>query len=180
MIPNIWYPVLDSRELLKGKPIGVIRFGQKLVFWRGPEDSIICMVDKCRHRGAALSAGKVLHGHFAVPFPWLRIRFQRKCCAYPCQWPGCTASREFSGFQPIPPRRRMISSGFGGVNPNPITRLSHGSRILTAVFSYGRDDDLWPVHYSRAIEKPVGCFSTCLLSTITRSAVAAAISPMAP
>ena len=34
MIRNQWYVVLASRELKTGKPVGVTRMGEKMVFWR--------------------------------------------------------------------------------------------------------------------------------------------------
>ena len=34
MIRNQWYAVLESKEVPKGKLIGVTRLGEKLVFWR--------------------------------------------------------------------------------------------------------------------------------------------------
>lgn len=42
------------KELPKNKLIGVTRLGEKLVFWRNKDGEIICLKDKCAHRGAAL------------------------------------------------------------------------------------------------------------------------------
>lgn len=38
MISNQWCVVLESKELKKGKLLGVTRFGEKLVFWRDKEN----------------------------------------------------------------------------------------------------------------------------------------------
>ena len=62
--------MLDSREL-KSKPVGVTRMGEKLVFWRN-NDKVSCVRDQCVHRGAALSAGKVINGEVQCPFHGLR------------------------------------------------------------------------------------------------------------
>jgi phenylpropionate dioxygenase-like ring-hydroxylating dioxygenase large terminal subunit len=35
MIRNQCYVVLESKEVRKGKPVGVTRLGEKMVFWRG-------------------------------------------------------------------------------------------------------------------------------------------------
>ena len=59
MIKNQWYAVLESKEVKKGKLLGVTRLGEKLVFWRDHENGIICLRDKCAHRGAQLSIGKI-------------------------------------------------------------------------------------------------------------------------
>jgi len=34
MIRNQWYVVLESNEVRAGRPVGVTRLGEKLVFWR--------------------------------------------------------------------------------------------------------------------------------------------------
>ena len=59
MLPNQWYAILESREVKKGKPVGVMRMGEKLVAWRDGRGQVTVMADKCPHRGAALSVGKL-------------------------------------------------------------------------------------------------------------------------
>lgn len=70
MIHNQWYSVLESSEV-KERPVGVTRMGEKLVFWRN-KGKIGCIRDQCIHRGAALSAGKVVDVHVQYPFHGLR------------------------------------------------------------------------------------------------------------
>ena len=59
MLRNLWYAVLESREL-KGRPLGVTRLGERLVFWRDGAGKPVCFFDRCAHRGAALALGKVV------------------------------------------------------------------------------------------------------------------------
>jgi phenylpropionate dioxygenase-like ring-hydroxylating dioxygenase large terminal subunit len=59
MIRNQWYVVLESTEV-GAKPVGVTRLGEKMVFWRDQAGKISAAVDRCPHRGVALSVGKVL------------------------------------------------------------------------------------------------------------------------
>ena len=60
MNPSVgsWWPVVASAELGR-KPISRMRFGEPLVFWRHG-DEVVCMADRCPHRGAALSLGRGL------------------------------------------------------------------------------------------------------------------------
>jgi len=67
MIPNQWYAVLESKEVRPGKPLGVTRMGEKLVFWRDGAGKPSCLRDLCAHRGAALSLGKVCGDTSSVP-----------------------------------------------------------------------------------------------------------------
>jgi phenylpropionate dioxygenase-like ring-hydroxylating dioxygenase large terminal subunit len=69
MIRNQWYVLLESIEVGK-KPVGVTRLGENLVFWRDPAGKVSAAVDRCPHRGVALSAGTIEHelcnAHFTV------------------------------------------------------------------------------------------------------------------
>ena len=157
MIPDIWYPVLDSRELPKGQPIGVKRFGQKLVFWRGPENSIVCMLDKCRHRGAALSIGKVLHGHLQCPFHGFEYDFSGNVAHIPANGRNAPLPKDFQVMSyPAREAHDFIWVWWG--EPQSDYPPLPWFEDLDSRFSYGRDYDLWPVHYSRAIENQLDVF----------------------
>jgi len=65
---HVWTPVLLSREL-KRVPSGIRVAGEKLVLFRRPDGSPGALVDRCPHRGVALSLGKVGDdGCLACPF----------------------------------------------------------------------------------------------------------------
>ena len=83
MIPNQWYAVLDSDEVKPGRPVGVTRLGEKLVFWRDSHGRVSCQRDVCAHRGAALSAGKVLGDTVQCPFHGLRYDASGRCTSIP-------------------------------------------------------------------------------------------------
>ena len=55
MIPNQWYPILESRDLKPGKPVGLTRLGQNLVLWRSATgtfeaDRGVALLFSLRHR----------------------------------------------------------------------------------------------------------------------------------
>jgi len=56
MIRNQWFVVLESAEV-KTQPVGVMRLGEKMVFWRDSSGKVHAAADRCPHRGVALSAG---------------------------------------------------------------------------------------------------------------------------
>ena len=45
MIPNQWYAVLESNEVRRSVPLGVVRMGEKLVFWRDAHGTVSCLRD---------------------------------------------------------------------------------------------------------------------------------------
>ncbi|MBK8047189.1 MAG: aromatic ring-hydroxylating dioxygenase subunit alpha [Anaerolineales bacterium] len=64
----MWYAVLDSNEVPKGKPVGFRRLGEDLVFWRDRAGKVAVMHDLCPHRHAKLSPGKIVDGNLQCHF----------------------------------------------------------------------------------------------------------------
>lgn len=55
---NVWTPV-DRASRVQGKPIQVHLAGERLVLFRGQDGKVGALLDRCPHRGAALSQGRV-------------------------------------------------------------------------------------------------------------------------
>ncbi len=70
MIRNQWYAVLESKELKTGRPLGVTRMGEKLVFWRTSTGKAACAGDGCAHIGAPLCLGTVKGDTICLSIPW--------------------------------------------------------------------------------------------------------------
>ncbi len=157
MIKNQWYPILESREIPKNKPIGVTRMGEKLVIWRDQDNNLHCLQDQCLHRGAALSAGKILHDHIQCPFHGFEYDETGKCQYIPARGKSNPIPAEFkiAGY-PLREAHDFIWLWWGKPQEN-YSDLPWFSD-LDENFSYGRDFDLWPVHYSRAIENQLDVF----------------------
>lgn len=157
MIPNQWYPILESREIPKNKPIGVTRLGEKLVFWRDQDGGPHCLQDKCLHRGAALSAGEIIHNHIKCPFHGFEYDQTGKCQYIPARGKTNPIPRDYriDGY-PLREAHDFIWLWWGKPQEN-YPELPWFSE-LNDDFSYGRDFDLWPVHYSRAIENQLDVF----------------------
>ena len=68
LISNCWYPVLDSNEVSKRRPLGVQRLGESLVVWRDTDGRAVVMKDQCPHRSSQLSLGNIVNGHIQCPF----------------------------------------------------------------------------------------------------------------
>jgi phenylpropionate dioxygenase-like ring-hydroxylating dioxygenase large terminal subunit len=90
MISNQWYPILESRQLRRDKPIGVTRLGERLVLWRAANGHIVCMPDRCPHRSAMLSRGKIRDGSIECPYHGLRFNPDGRCVMIPAN--GCDAA----------------------------------------------------------------------------------------
>lgn len=69
---NQWHPVPESTEL-ESRPLGVERFGQRLVFWRAADGKPHAHPDRCPHLGAAPSAGTIVSDRLVCPFHAHRV-----------------------------------------------------------------------------------------------------------
>ena len=83
MIPDCWYAIAPSSAVTSGKPVGIKRFGRRLVLWRGSDGRIVCLPDRCSHRAAMLSAGKIREGCIECPYHGLRFDTSGRCVLIP-------------------------------------------------------------------------------------------------
>lgn len=80
-----WYAIVDARELRRGKVIGARRLGVELAVWRDEDGQVHATADRCPHRGASLSRGKVRGGCVECPFHGFRFDGAGRCVEAPCE-----------------------------------------------------------------------------------------------
>ncbi|MBX9034232.1 aromatic ring-hydroxylating oxygenase subunit alpha [Gordonibacter massiliensis (ex Traore et al. 2017)] len=151
MIPDQWYAVMASSEVKSGRPVGVVRFGRRLVLWRDAEGNVACLDGTCCHRGADLAAGRVEGDHVQCPFHGLRYAADGRVVAIPANGLGAEVPENFR----VRPWLAVDAFGFIWVfygkpadAPDDLPmfqELRHG-------FPYAERSEVWDVHYSRAIE----------------------------
>ena len=83
-----WWPVCLASEL-GTQPLGLRLLDQPLVLWRDAQGQPVAMVDRCPHRGAQLSLGRVEAGTLQCPYHGWRFEPQGRCVGIPAQ-PGFT------------------------------------------------------------------------------------------
>ena len=153
MIRNQWYAVLESKEVLKGKLMGVTRFGEKLVFWRRKNGDVICLRDKCAHRGAMLSIGKICDKGEKVKCPFHGLRYDKsgRCTRIPAYGKNTPVPEQFKVISyPTREKHDFIWIWWGEIQSEypPLPFFQD----IDKKFSYKTHTEIWPVHYSRAIE----------------------------
>lgn len=89
--PDYWYAILDGRELRRGKVLAARRLGVDLAVWRDEQGGVHATRDRCPHRGAALSLGRVRGGCIECPFHGFRFDGAGRCVEAPCM--GAEAPR---------------------------------------------------------------------------------------
>jgi len=145
-----WWPIVASTELGR-KPLGRIRFGERLVFWRS-SDGVVCMQDKCPHRGAALSLGCINKktGSLACPFHGLEFGADGHCTRIPVEQ-DFPIPADF-GVATFPARE---ADGYIWVwrGPVPVGELpAVPVHPDTLDMRHGNAIGIWNAHYTRCIE----------------------------
>ena len=151
MIPNQWYVVLESSEVKAGRPVGVTRMGEQLVFWRDDQGHAVCQRDLCAHRGVALSAGKVVGGCIQCPFHGLEYDPTGRCRVIPANGRTAPVPEQFRVHTyPTYEDHGFVFIWWGEGRPEPAAPPFF--QDIDGSFLYATVRDPWKIHYSRAIE----------------------------
>ena len=151
MIRNQWYAVLESKEVGR-KPVGVTRMGEKLVFWRDGRGEIHCAVDRCPHRGVALSIGKLENDHLQCPFHGFEYDSSGACVHIPANGQGgrIPSSMKLKNY-PTHEQHGFVWVWWGDAPPENLQPPDFFDN-LDNTFLYASKADHWKAHYSRVIE----------------------------
>jgi len=150
MIRNQWYVVLSSGEVKK-KIIAVKRLNEKLIFWRNKSGKVICMLDKCAHRFAALSKGKIINDNVQCPFHGLEYDSSGKCIVIPANGKNTVVPERFRVITyPVFEKYGLIWIYWGKNIDNIGEPLFFDD--IDENFRYIAKKDYWNAYYSRAIE----------------------------
>jgi phenylpropionate dioxygenase-like ring-hydroxylating dioxygenase large terminal subunit len=80
---NVWTPVALCEELTARAPLAVKVAGTPLVLFRDKEGKAAALLDRCPHRGVALSLGKVKDGCIECPFHGWQLEASGQVCHVP-------------------------------------------------------------------------------------------------
>jgi nitrite reductase/ring-hydroxylating ferredoxin subunit len=100
---NYWYPILQSEELGPDKPLAIQRLGEQLVVWRDGDGAPRTLRDRCPHRAARLSIGRILDGQLQCIFHGLRFDGAGQCALIPWE-PEDSPLRSGVGVNAYPTR----------------------------------------------------------------------------
>lgn len=83
MILDRWYAVCASEAVRLDRPQRLVRLGQALVLWRDGAGQVVGAPDRCPHKGARLSAGRVANGELSCPYHGFRFAAEGRCTHIP-------------------------------------------------------------------------------------------------
>src|SRR5665647_784619 len=151
LLKNLWYAVLDAKEVKRNKPIGVTRLSQKLVLWRDEKNQINCIYDQCCHRGASLSIGKLVENYLQCPFHGFQYDASGRVVLIPANGSKTAVPEQYKV------NAYLAKEAYGLIwiyNGNPdvdIPEIPFFNELRTG-YAYSTFSEVWPVHYTRAVE----------------------------
>ncbi|MCA9578709.1 MAG: Rieske 2Fe-2S domain-containing protein [Myxococcales bacterium] len=83
--PERPFAIAPAHELRHDRPLGLTRFGQRLVLFRDAEGVARAAHAACPHRGADLSLGRVVNGQLACGYHGFQFDSAGECQLVPCQ-----------------------------------------------------------------------------------------------
>jgi phenylpropionate dioxygenase-like ring-hydroxylating dioxygenase large terminal subunit len=150
MIRNQWYVVLESKDIKKGRPVGVLRLGERLAFWRKRDGTVACARDLCPHLGAKLSQGELHDDRLVCPFHGMEFDPNGKCVFLPAYGRNGSIPKAMRmGVYPVYEAHGLIWIYWG----EPSQDLKPPKFFdIDQSFAYGSIREEWNVHYSRMAE----------------------------
>lgn len=95
-LKNCWYVAAWSSEVQAGRPLARMLLDIPVVLWRDSQDRVVALEDRCCHRGAPLSTGRIEGDSIRCMYHGLRFDTQGVCVEIPAQEripPGMAVSR---------------------------------------------------------------------------------------
>lgn len=151
MVRDRWYVILETRELPRSGPLGVVRMGERLALWRNAAGELVCTGDDCPHRGAALSMGKVVDGCIQCPFHGFEFAQSGQCTKIPANGPdGPIPSAMRVKSYPVREHKGFVWLWYGDATEQlpPVPWFEE----IDDSYVYDTLTDDWDTHYTRAIE----------------------------
>jgi len=115
---NTWYVAMWSEELVRGELVARTILNEPLVFFRKEDGSVAALRDRCAHRSAPLSMGKVLPGdRLQCPYHGLEFGAEGHCVHNPHGDGKIVAANRVRSF-PVAEKDRLVWIWTGDRQPD--------------------------------------------------------------
>jgi phenylpropionate dioxygenase-like ring-hydroxylating dioxygenase large terminal subunit len=85
-----WYAVVPSDEIPSDRALSIRRLGEDLAVWRDGAGKVRVMVDRCPHRGAKLTMGRVMEGSLRCWYHGWLYNGDGECTDIPSEGTACS------------------------------------------------------------------------------------------
>jgi phenylpropionate dioxygenase-like ring-hydroxylating dioxygenase large terminal subunit len=147
-----WYVVAKSAEIAPGGLLAVKALGRDLVLWRSGDGQLNCVEDRCPHRGARLSYGRVGAHGIACRYHGLTVDGAGRICDVPALSKSGLIGRSAVTSYPV----REVSDGvfayFASADNREPPELSLPVEIVSHEHAAFLCTALWQCNYRYAAE----------------------------
>ena len=118
LLRRYWFPVGVASELTEQNPTQLVRIlGETLVLFRDRSGRVGLLQDKCSHRGASLSYGRVENRGLACPYHGWLYDTEGKCLETPAE--PCDSKFHLTVKQKAYPVQKLCGLYWGYLGPTP-------------------------------------------------------------
>ncbi len=134
-VRNLWYVAAWSHDVERDKPVGVTLVGEPVVLYRRRDGTLVALEDRCPHRHAPLSFGRIEGDDLRCMYHGLRFAADGACVEVPgtTKIPTRLCARSFPVVErsswiwvwpgdPAKADPALVPEGFGLDNPEWVTR----------------------------------------------------------
>ncbi len=150
LLPEFWTPVLPVAEV-ENAPVAIEVAGERLVLFQNLKGEIGTLLDRCPHRSAALSLGRVSeNGCLACPYHGWEFDRDGACTRVPFNNP---ADLKLSQLSAVGLPTRVIAGLvwiFTGKGNAPEPQLPDS--LMKSQESYFIHHEIWNAHWTRVVE----------------------------
>ncbi|NJP73039.1 aromatic ring-hydroxylating dioxygenase subunit alpha [Streptomyces sp. C1-2] len=152
MIPNQWYPILQTSEIQREKPTGVRRMGEELVLWRDLDGTLVCQTARCPHKGANIGDGRLKGNTVECPYHGFRFDAEGTCKVVPALGAGARipASLKLRTY-PVREQHGLVWLWWGEEREH-LPAIELPAEIVGNSRPYETISWTRPLHYTRYIE----------------------------
>ncbi len=147
-----WTPIELANRVKRGRALSVRVAGEDVALFRGPDGALGALIDRCPHRGAALSLGRVTSdGRLECPFHGWQFTTEGACARVPlCELDEAKLGRYGATGLPVRELGGLIWLFTGedarGTEPEPAPALVEPEWVR---WIYA---ETWSTHWTRAME----------------------------
>ena len=143
---NRWWCIGPS-SMVADQPVGMTRLGIKLAAWRGNDGKLNLVEDRCPHRGAPLSRGRLSDGRLSCRYHGLEIAGDGTVTAVPA-FPACGyVGKQMVRVYPVVEHFQGVWAWFGDDgHPDPVP-LVFPSEFTSAEWTGFPVSATWQTNY---------------------------------
>jgi phenylpropionate dioxygenase-like ring-hydroxylating dioxygenase large terminal subunit len=131
---NFWYIVAESHELKSNQVISRSLLGEWLAIFRDNQGKVSCLQDKCLHRTAQLSRGKVVDGNLQCPYHGWTYAPTGEVVHIPSMGPNYKQGTKCNKTYEVLEQENYIYVRLvGGVDTKPFAMPCHGQKNYTTI-----------------------------------------------